>query len=79
VGSTGAGRAKLRLSRGFPLGLARQRHPHKFSLGLFDHFTPNEQEVELLASLIFRLTMPMAALAHFRGARRFELHVNIAG
>jgi hypothetical protein len=33
AGSHGAGRAKLRLSRGFPLGLAQQHHPHKFSLG----------------------------------------------
>jgi len=34
------GRAKLRLSRGFPFGLARRRHPKKFPLGLFQHFTP---------------------------------------
>ena len=34
AGIPGAGRAKLRLSRGFPPGLARQRHPQKVSLGL---------------------------------------------
>jgi len=33
IPAPGAGRAKLRLSRGFPLGLAQLHHPHKFSLG----------------------------------------------
>jgi hypothetical protein len=33
------------LSRDFLLDRARQGHP-KFSLGLFDHFTPREQDLE---------------------------------
>jgi hypothetical protein len=33
----GRGRAKLRLSRGFTLGLAQQHQPPKFSARLFDH------------------------------------------
>jgi hypothetical protein len=47
----GAGRAKLRLSRGFLLGLAPKTSPKKFSPGLFHHFTPYEQ---ISASRIFR-------------------------
>ena len=36
------GRAKLRLSRGFTLGLAQQHRPYKFSARLFDRFTAPE-------------------------------------
>jgi hypothetical protein len=35
---------RLRPNRGFPPGLAEQRHPKKFSLRLFDHFTLAEQD-----------------------------------
>jgi hypothetical protein len=51
----GAGRAKLRLSRGLPFGFVRQRHPLEFLLGLFDHFVPREQDLLIFASRIFRL------------------------
>jgi hypothetical protein len=39
-----SGRVRLRPNRGFPVGLAQQCHPPTFSLGLFDHFTPPEQD-----------------------------------
>jgi hypothetical protein len=60
-GSIPSARAKLRLSRGFSRGLAQQHHPHKFSLGLFDHFTAPEQGVDFFTARIFCLTMPMDA------------------
>jgi hypothetical protein len=45
-----AGKVRLRPNRGFPFGLARQRHPHN-PVGLFDHFfehiMPSEQDVEI--------------------------------
>jgi hypothetical protein len=41
--AVGAGRAKFRLSRGFPHGFAQQCHP-TFSFGLFDNLTPPEQD-----------------------------------
>jgi hypothetical protein len=47
---------QLRLSWGFPLGLASQRHPHKSSLGLLDYFTPT-RSVTIFALGIFRLTI----------------------
>ena len=43
----GAGRAKLRLSRGFPVVLALQHHPRQILSGLLDHFAAPEQDAEL--------------------------------
>jgi hypothetical protein len=58
--SPGAGRrAKLRLSRGFPLGLAPQCHPPKFSLRSFDH-SRSPKKVQIFAFCHFCLK-PMAA------------------
>jgi hypothetical protein len=54
------GRVRLRPNRGFPLGLAQQRRPHKFSARLFDLFTAPEQGVEFSRRVCFTTAMAAA-------------------